>query len=464
MKILSLTALSVLALCGAANADVSISSMPTQNMSCDAGVCTATAQKAVLNVGDLQTMLAAGDMTVTTGGVAKDIDIDQPLTWSSMSALTLDAQHSVVVKKAVAVSGAGGLTLTTNDGGKKGSLLFQDKGKIVFWDTESSLVINGQAYVIVNTVSGLSSAVAANPSGHFAMASDYDAGADGPFTAPPIADMNGTLERLGNRIAHLTIEDRSGSDVVVALIATNFGIIRDVTLSNVKVTTGHSHNYVATLAGYNLGTITNSHAAGEIVGRGASMGGLVGNNSGTVAFSSAAVSIRPRKDFNGDGGLVGYNGGSITASYAIASISSESWAFGGGLAAFNAGSITDSYALGAVTFHNKLGAGLVGFNALSDKNKINTSYSTVTVDADEAGGFLGVDNAKYCSTDYWDLDTSGVSNPRRGAWKPKDDPGITGLTDAQLKSGLPQGFDPKIWGSNPNINNGYPYLLANPPQ
>jgi hypothetical protein len=44
-----------------------------------------------------------------------------------------------------------------------------------------------------------------------------------------------------------------------------------------------------------------------------------------------------------------------------------------------------------------------------------------------------------------------------------NDLGITGLTDAQLKSGLPAGFDPKIWAVNSKINNGYPYLLANPP-
>jgi hypothetical protein len=29
---------------------------------------------------------------------------------------------------------------------------------------------------------------------------------------------------------------------------------------------------------------------------------------------------------------------------------------------------------------------------------------------------------------------------------------------------LPEGFDPNVWRSDPNINNGYPYLLANPPQ
>jgi hypothetical protein len=42
--------------------------------------------------------------------------------------------------------------------------------------------------------------------------------------------------------------------------------------------------------------------------------------------------------------------------------------------------------------------------------------------------------------------------------------GVTGLTDAQLKSDLPAGFDPAIWGQDAAVNNGWPYLLANPPQ
>src|SRR3954447_3291094 len=87
----------------AARADVSISNKPTQNMSCDARVCTATAQKAVLNVSDLQTMLGSGDVAVKTGVVAKDIILDQPLTWVSTSRLTLDAQQSIIVKKPMSV-------------------------------------------------------------------------------------------------------------------------------------------------------------------------------------------------------------------------------------------------------------------------------------------------------------------------------------------------------------------------
>ncbi|HEX3943617.1 MAG TPA: hypothetical protein VHW69_05970 [Rhizomicrobium sp.] len=48
-------------------ADINISNKPTQNMSCSAGVCTATAKKATLNVTDLTNMLASGDVTVQSG-------------------------------------------------------------------------------------------------------------------------------------------------------------------------------------------------------------------------------------------------------------------------------------------------------------------------------------------------------------------------------------------------------------
>jgi hypothetical protein len=63
----------------------------------------------------------------------------------------------------------------------------------------------------------------------------------------------------------------------------------------------------------------------------------------------------------------------------------------------------------------------------------------------------------------WDLDTSGISDPSKGSGNVSNAPGVTGLTDAQLKSGLPNGFDPTVWGQNPHLTNGYPYLLANPP-
>src|SRR4051812_41967333 len=111
-----------------AQADISISTKPTQNMSCVSRICTATAQKAVLNVGDLQTMLASGDVSVKTGGVALNIEIIAPLTWASLSRLALDAQQSIFVKKPIIVGGKGGVTLAYDTA--IGDLHFVDKGSI----------------------------------------------------------------------------------------------------------------------------------------------------------------------------------------------------------------------------------------------------------------------------------------------------------------------------------------------
>jgi hypothetical protein len=78
----------------AAQAEVTISSAATSNMSCLGGVCSPTAKNAILNVTDLENLLATGNVEVTTTGSgvqAGDIDIDAALAWSSTTTLALDA-------------------------------------------------------------------------------------------------------------------------------------------------------------------------------------------------------------------------------------------------------------------------------------------------------------------------------------------------------------------------------------
>jgi hypothetical protein len=192
----------------AARADVEISSKATSNMSCDAGVCTATAQKAVLNVGDLATMLASGDVTVKTGSLAKDIDIDQALQWTSTARLTLDVQRSLIVKKPVTIAGSGALTITPNDGGSGGDLLFENKGSVTFWDTSSSLIINGQSFTLVKDIATLAADIAANPSGFYALANSYDAKHVKFDKVPVPTPFAGIFEGLGQTISHLKITHR----------------------------------------------------------------------------------------------------------------------------------------------------------------------------------------------------------------------------------------------------------------
>jgi len=71
---------------GGAEAAVTISTAATQNMSCAGGVCTPTSADAVLNVTDLETLLAAGNLKVTTTGSgvqAEDIVVEGAFSWSS---------------------------------------------------------------------------------------------------------------------------------------------------------------------------------------------------------------------------------------------------------------------------------------------------------------------------------------------------------------------------------------------
>jgi hypothetical protein len=85
----------------------------------------------------------------------------------------------------------------------------------------------------------------------------------------------------------------------------------------------------------------------------------------------------------------------------------------------------------------------------------------------EPGGVVGWQDDTYgpstYSNVYWDADI-GVRSPHKGAGNVRDQAGLTAFSDAQLKTGLPKGFDPKIWRQDANINGGYPYLLSNPPR
>ncbi len=469
--------MSAMLLAGAAQAEVTISAKPTANISCAAGVCTPTAKKAVLNAGELAGMLASGDVAVNSAGsLAKDIAVKAALSWASTNRLTLDAYQSVTVTKPVSVTGTGALTIITNNGGTGGDLSFDGKGRIVFWDMTSSLIINGQSFTLVKTLKALKSAVKANNKGAYALADNVNAAKSGVLKKAPIKSLFGTLEGLGNVISNLTITSVDHNPPPIGLIGANSGLVRDLGLRNVSIK--GSAGQTASLVGSNVGVVRNCYAEGTVSGPFA--GGLVGENfgGGMIIHSHTNVSIQ-----GSGGGLAFGNGALIETSFAVGPV-----AAGGGLVEENVGAISQSYATGAVG----VGGGLVGYHgnggpAVIENSyatgsvsgdsagglvntteagfgaRIATSYSTGHVSGANAGGLIGNDEAPNNSDTYWDLDTSGISDPSQGAGNIKNDPGITGLTTEQLQSELPAGFDPTIWGRRSGINNGFPYLLAIPP-
>jgi hypothetical protein len=512
-KILVSTVLVSCAAIGCAQAALVISSNATKNVACSAGVCTATAKFAVMNAGDLTSMLASSDVTLVSGSEAKDIESKVAFSWASAHRLTLDAYRSIAFDKLVTVAGTGALTLTTNDGGAGGTLSFAPAGRVVFWDLSSSLVINGSSYALVGDIATLAADIASNPSGRYALANNYDATPDGTYTTSPIGLLYGTFEGLGNKIFKLTIiiahKNQSVNLGFFSGLGTN-SVVENLSLTSVKIVNG-AERWNGILTPVNGGLIARVHVGGRVVTGFASItGGLVGSNSGTI-LSSDSVGFVQSKNASMLGGLVGIQwSGQISGSHSTADVSEltvpgsgfldqtyigglvgrlrgsldQSWASGtvqvgsrngsapfvGGLVGYldpyvdAPGSVSRCYATGAVTGGDgTFVGGLVGVK----NGPLEDSYSTGAVVGGAGGGvggLLGADEGQANADDYWDLDTSGVSDPSQGAGSPANDPGITGLTDAQLKSGLPAGFDPAIWAQSPAINGGYPYLIANPPQ
>ena len=185
-------------------------------------------------------------------------------------------------------------------------------------------------------------------------------------------------------------------------------------------------------------------------------------NYGTITrcFATGRVHEKKDTDLGAAAGLVQGNYGTVEESWA--NVEAHSLSGAGGLVWANesTGVISNSYAVGASS--GGWAGGLVGGNA----GKISNSYSSGTVNgADYSGGLIGFDSSSSgsLSNNYWDTDTSAITNLSQGAGNIANDPGITGLTTEQFQSGLPAGFDPNIWAENSGVNNGLPYLIANPP-
>ncbi len=447
------------------DAAVRISSDATSNMSCGNGICSPTAMDAVLNVGDLENLLATGNVRVTTTGTtvqADNIEVEAELSWSSDSTLTFDAYDSISIGKPVSVAGPGGLTLATSDGGTGGTLAFVGRGHVAFRNLSSVLTINGAPYTLVDSVGSLASAISESPGGNYALASDYDASRDGTYPTSPIGTtFTGVFEGLGNRIENLAIKDDHQESA--ALFGESSGTIRDVGVVNVSITSlsTDTQAVVAGLVAENRGTVTQSYSTGAVTSDarndGPSGGGLVGSNDGSISLSYSTATVTGNEY---EGGLSAENWGGVTESFATGNASGG---LVGGLIGYNGAAVAESYAAGYVFGQISSNAGgLVGYNATDAT--IGESYATGKVSGEWKGGLIGYDYSSPGSNSdcYWDTTTSHIP-VGQGAGHPLNDPGIAGFTSKQLRAKLPKGFDHKFWAEKDGINRGFPYLLANPP-
>lgn len=461
-----------------------------------------TAKDAVLNAVDLENMLASGNVMVATtgsGAQAKDITVEAPVSWNSGSGLALDAYRSITIEKPTSVQGLAALTLTTNDGGTGGTLSFSKKGNVTFANLSSDLVVNGTTFTLENSIQSLAAAIAANPSGAFALANSYDASQDGTYSASPVpTPFTGTFEGLGNTISRLAMVDSNDPELGLFSELDGGGTLRDIKIENVNVKNGYmmvayagslvayvntgnvigdsssgkiqgeitaDQMYTGGLVGFvEFGLVTNSHSSATVslLGTRTSAGGLVGwCVQGSITLSSASGSVSGENA----GGLVGGNYNStINQDYSTGQVKGQ--AAGGLIGEANASVIADSYATGnskgpQSTLGDNVVGGFVG--TANEAASLSTSYSTGKATGafrGQKGGFVGHGIDAEYSDDYWDTTTSST---KRGVGDVKHPPGVTGLSTTELQSGLPPGFNSTIWGEDALINGGLPYLLANAP-
>jgi hypothetical protein len=397
-----------------------------------------------MNVKQLKRMLEHSDVQIVAHSQTFDIAIAAPLSWTSGSRLTVDGYGLVEIEAPVTVAGTGAVSFIDS------RTAFAGKGRMTFWDTGSSLVINGTTYILVSSIAQLAGAVAANASGTYALAKNYDAAADGVYSASPIGTtFTGTFEGLGNSISNLSIAAPGTGNI--GFFSAAYGTVSDFGLPRVSISVGNASNHyvvVGAITGgggvshswatgrvtggnlVNIGGLVgnggagNSHFTGRVtggtgatvgglVGLGAAgnswsagivkggddafVGGLVGHGSASGSHSSATVSAgNAVASDTVVGGLVGLSFGSISACYATGSVTVGSgyvygvWA--GGLVGEMDDDLTNSYAIGTV----KAGAHSIagGLAGTTDNNTVgNFSTGSVSGGRDsEVGGFAGAAN------------------------------------------------------------------------
>ena len=230
----------------------------------------------------------------------------------------------------------------------------------------------------------------------------------GDFSNP----FNSIFEGNGHTISNLMI-NRSGTQGVGLFGRTNSSSkISNIGLLNVQID-GDFH--VGGLVGQNNGSIANSYATGSVAGS-SYVGGLVGlMNSGSITTNTYATGfVRGERIL---GGLVGQNVGSITNSYATGSVEGKMTTVGG-LIGWNVGDIKNSYATGFVMGINFIG-GLIGFKNAGDiassywdtsTTRISTSAGSndsdgkTTVELQSPITAIGI--YSMWNTDNWDFGTS----------------------------------------------------------
>jgi hypothetical protein len=246
------------------------------------------------------------------------------------------------------------------------------------------------------------------------------------------------------------------------------------------IVAGSGFQHSGGLVGQNYGTVQNSYAAGEVIGK-TQVGGLVGFNEGTVKNSYAIGVVSGDA---GVGGLVGENfeGGIVVNSYANGNINGTDDI--GGLVGANEGTVENSYATGNVEGNNNVG-GLVGLNEGRVQNSValNRNITSTSAGSGNFGRVAGKNNTNDgLSNNYgredmqmnsalnsWISDRNGIDGDdieslgwyNQGWWENTNNWNIASDASA-WNFGNNSPWNPPVSDANP-ANNRLPTLRGMPP-
>ncbi len=240
---------------------------------------------------------------------------------------------------------------------------------------------------------------------------DYDTG--GGFEG---ISMEACFDGNGHVIDNMTIDITSSehrSYVGLFGMIDYEGIVKNLTLNNISITSEDYSDNTGGICGINYGMIINCKVEGTITGTDSSdqMGGICGRNEerGLIANCFSDVYVSGNSTI---GGLCGGNLGSIINSNSTSSVTATGYGCGG-FCGYNENTITNCYSKGQV-------------------------FSTMSY----SGGFCGRNNEGVILNCFWDKDTAGITTSFGG----------TGLTTAEMKD--PSNFINASWDLTEENSNG----------
>ncbi len=436
--------------------------------------------------------LASNSVTVqsTSGsasaGARGDITVNEAVTWSANTSLTLNALRNININQAISAS-TGSLALQYGQGAiaLNNAAVYNVNAAVNLsagQNFSTTLGSDGtaKALTVINSVGAATSisttdlqGISGNVAANYALGSNIDAAATSGWNArlgfAPIAGFTGTLDGLGHYVSNLLINRPGTASVGLIGTAGALAVVQNIGLlggntsggagTGALVGSGGTSSVINSYATGNVygaastgglvgtmtsGNISNSYATGNVSnGVAASVGGLLGSGTtGNVSNSYATGSVTGGA---GAGGLVGaITSGNVSNSYASGVVFGGAGS-GGLVGTITTGNVSNSYATGSV----KGDAGTGGLVGVGTTGVITNSYATGLMTGTGAGrgGLIGSTSASHVGS-FWDVEGTGMATSTGGT-------GV-GMTTAQLQTQA--NFTS---ATNANKNNNPAWDLAN---